>query len=264
MRVLLLGDTHGDATFIANVHKYAREYEVETVIQLGDFGYDFGKNTIHTIQAWLERDDSHKWYWLDGNHDHHDFIEEVIQADQDLSAPINMGGMGFGGDKVVFPDRMFYMPRGSVQQFGARTALALGGAFSIDKHARTPHKSWWHQELIRRSDEERAIGNAYKNEPIDVMLCHDAPPSEWLETQLDSNGYKVGPESKANRRTLARVVDEVRPQSLYHGHYHYRYDASYYSRQGWEVRIHGVGANVEGNWIDHTAKPGINFIVKDW
>lgn len=265
---MIVGDTHGDDTFVSNLHRIAREEEVDTIIQLGDFGYNFDRNLIASIAAWLSRDPEHKWYWLDGNHDHHDYIEQVILKDQSWDEPVNMGGMTFPSlGKLTFPDRMYYLPRGSVFTVGEKRCMALGGAFSIDRAYRKFAVSWWEQEMLRVSDIDRAIKNGSFGHPdgsIDVMFTHDAPPSDWLMEQLATNGYKVGPESHQNRIMLSHAVNSVSPKHLYHGHYHWRYDAPYTTDDGFTVRVHGVAANVMGGWMDPTAKAGFNFLIKEW
>lgn len=267
-KVMIVGDTHGDDSFVSNLHKQARNEGVDTIIQLGDFGYNFDKNLVGSIAAWLSRDESHRWYWLDGNHDHHDFIEQVILDGQTGDEPINMGELTFPTlGALTFPDRMFYLPRGSVFTVGDKRCMALGGAFSIDRAHRKFAVSWWEQEMIRPKDVDRAINNGAHGHPngsIDVMFTHDSPPSEWLEANLAANGYKVGPESHQNRQMLAKAVQSVNPTDLYHGHYHWRYDAPYHHPDGWTTNIHGVAANVMGGWMDPTAKAGFNYLIEEW
>jgi predicted phosphodiesterase len=228
-KLFIVGDTHADDSFVAYVHKEARSLGVDTIVQLGDFGYDFNRNMLASIEAWLNRDENHKWYWLDGNHDHHDYIEAVILAGQSWDHPV-----------AHFHERMFYCPRGSTVKIGDKKCLFLGGAFSIDRYRRTLGVSWWEQEMIRYSDMERAVRNGTD---IDVMFTHDVPPMAFIDDALRSANYKIDPDSSANRRNLGRVVEEVAPKHLYHGHYHWRYDDVLYTASGKVVEIHGVAAN---------------------
>ena len=272
-RVLIVGDTHSDGTFVANVLREGRTAynpPPTVVVQLGDFGFTFDANMIASITAWLARDPENVFYWIDGNHDDHDFIEDVIMDGYDGSEPINMGtvrrlkGNYGSGKEQSFPDRLFYCPRGSVWNIGKRTCMALGGGYSIDKDYRTPGVSWWPQELIREGDKDFAIDQAREFGPIDVLFSHDIPICETFEHNLNTNGYKVGPESYANRLMLSKAVDGIKPRSLYHGHYHHRHEDLYESHTGWKVKVHGIGANVAGHYIDHTAKEEWNYVVREW
>jgi predicted phosphodiesterase len=253
-KVLILGDSHGSPQFISNIHAEARELGVTKVVQLGDFGYNFDSNVLASIGAWLDRDPEHEWFWLDGNHDEHDYIEGAILKGEFPGYPV-----------PHFHARMYYCHRGSTTVIGSKWCLVLGGAYSIDKQYRTQHVSWWPQEMIRQGDVHRALENA-EGRKIDVMFTHDAPNSPDLLDWLKSAGYKIDPFSSENRAALSYVVDMVRPTDLYHGHFHHRYEAPYYGPDGWRTQVHGVGANVDEKTfrVDNTAKYNVNYIVEEW
>lgn len=259
MRTFIVGDTHADPTFVSNVHKLAREKEVEAIVQLGDFGYGFSQheNVIASIKAWLDRDESHRWYWIDGNHDNHDKLTELVEVHNN-------------GQRDLIPffhDRLFYVARGAVFQLGNSTALGLGGAYSIDWKMRREGVSWWRGETITAADMYHAGDNAHGYD-IDVMFTHDAPMSDVLESMLGGAGYKNDPHSLANRANLTRVVDEVRPQTLYHGHYHQRYRTSYVSPDGWVTQVEGVGANIvmkfSGQYRDPEVRLDDNVLLREF
>lgn len=260
MRVAIVGDTHSDSQFVANVIKLVKSHKepVQTIIQLGDFGYTFDRNMIASIAAWLARDPLNTWIWLDGNHDEHNFLDDVVKEGQDLTRPINMGGMTNG--KVTFPDRLFYAPRGSTVRLGNSKCMFLGGAYSIDEHYRTPQVSWWPQEMVREADlvAVEAAG------VVDVMFTHDTPTNPTVDNMLSNHGYKVDAQSASNREMLNAAVRMARPVELYHGHYHWRYDGLHTTEDGWECDVHGVGANVsERGYIDHNAYWEKNVLFRD-
>ena len=258
MRTLVVGDTHADAQFVSNINRYARDNDVEAIVQLGDFGYGFNEhaNVMASIQAWLDRDESHTWYWVDGNHDNHDKLREMV-------------GPGEDRDLIQFQhDRCFYVPRGVVFQLGDTTCMGMGGAVSVDKAMRRPHVSWWPFEEITQMDIHVAAKAIDEGADVDVMFTHDGPASDSLESRLSGAGYKVDHHSYANRMNLTRVVDFVRPQRLYHGHYHERYQATYTTPDGWDVQVEGVGANLvrrfSGQVVDHNVRIGDNVLVEDF
>ena len=253
-KVMIVGDTHADAQFVSNIHRCARDQDVDIIVQLGDFGYSFDRNMLESIKAWLDRDPNHQWYWLDGNHDQHDYIEQTILADGYVPYPV-----------PHFHERLHYCPRGSTAQIGNKLCMFLGGAYSIDKAYRTQYVSWWPQEMIRQTDVHRALENA-EGRKIDVMFTHDCPKSDFMDKWLKDAGYKVDHNSNANREALSYVVDSVRPDELYHGHFHYRYDSLHVSPEGWETKVHGVGANLHPLTFQHDSRAvyGDNYIVVDW
>lgn len=260
-KVMIVGDTHGHDKTVSNINKAARIHDVDTIVQLGDFGYNFDPNLLASIRAWLDQDDGRKWYWLDGNHDHHEYIAESILPGADRSKPV-----------PHFHDRMFYCPRGSVVTIGEKRCMFLGGAYSIDVNYRTPYISWWPQEMITYADVERCIENGSFGHPdgsIDVMFTHDTPPTEWIVEKLEASGYKSDASSSHNRKLLGFAVDHVRPNEIYHGHYHWRYsDIPYVTNDGWKVAVHGVAANVAtsigGQWIDPEAIEDHNYVLRTW
>lgn len=261
-KVIIVGDTHADGNFTANILRAAKLYDVTTIIQLGDFGYTWDKTQLDSITAWLRRDESHRFYWLDGNHDQHDDIDTFMEGES-KDVPFNMRDTVIGGK--VFPKNMYYLPRGCVFEVGSKRLLAMGGAYSIDEAYRTQGLSWWPQETIGGQDIDNAIVNADMWDSIDIMVTHDMPCVTQMENQMASVGYKNDQKSKYNRINLSRIVDHVRPQELYHGHMHRRYDEVYETPQGWQVQVHGVGANVNPRgYIDHTAHYDQNFILVHW
>lgn len=251
VRVVLVGDTHSDATFVSNVNRFARDNEAPTVVQLGDFGHNFDRNVLASITAFLDRDEANQWLWLDGNHDHHDYIEEVILKDEhSWTSPVSH-----------FHDRMFYCPRGSTTTLGDTKVMFLGGAYSIDKEYRKAHVSWWPQEMIRPKDMENAFQN---KEGVTVMFTHDVPPNAALSPLLHDFGYKVDSASRSNRDALAAVVDVVHPDRLYHGHYHHRYDGHYVAPDGWVTKIRGVAANYVHDRHEPRALANVNVLLREF
>ena len=253
--VLIFGDSHADGNFIRNILTEARSFNVTDVVQLGDFGYSLDSTMLAPIRAWLDEDEGRTFYWLDGNHDEHNYINDKI-----------VQGNGYDKPIAHFHDRMMYCPRGSTAQIGSKLCMFLGGAYSIDKYHRTPHVSWWPQEMITDEEVERACSFLNEQDYVDVMFCHDTPPTEWIEQQLASIGYKSDPNSHHNRVQVGRVVNAVLPAHLYHGHFHWRYDTLYTTPDGWVTQVHGIGANVsEVGWkLDPTAHFGHNFVIENW
>lgn len=259
MKTLIVGDTHGDARFVANVHRLARTSEstddpARAVVQLGDFGFGFDRNMMGSICAWLDRHPDNKWYWIDGNHDNHDRLD-ALTAEHGKRYPISM---------TEYHERLFYVPRGAIFVVGGTLCMGFGGAYSIDKRHRKPHVSWWPQEMPTKGDVYRAIQNFEEyGADIDVMFTHDAPCSDHLESWLAEFGHKVGRDSKDSRLLVTEVVEAVRPQRLFHGHYHQEYSTTY-----GRTRVQGVGANtrrtIRGEVPCDKVRVGDNVLVEDF
>lgn len=236
MKVLLLGDTHGDLEAIALSVMVAKKQGCDVVVQLGDFGFVWGRpkgiprGTMSdeiTDEQWAagvqeqlapvqrivkKHGDGVQLWFLLGNHENYDAYERAglpIAGD----APISLG------------DRLTYLPRGARWEWDGVRFLACGGAVSIDKAHRTEGLSWWPQELVRDEDVERCVAGG----DCDVLLSHDSPNNPQLQRALDMYSeynhmpYKVDAISRANREKMDQIADGTNPKRVYHGHYHHRY-----------------------------------------
>ena len=123
-RVLLVGDSHGDAPFLCERLSTAKEVGCDLVFQLGDFGYAFVDSFLKSV--------SHRavqtgipLLFIDGNHDNHPWLRQRVDADNGADAPF-----------VEIAPEVFYVPRGSIWTWKQMTFLALGGAYSIDRAGR--------------------------------------------------------------------------------------------------------------------------------
>lgn len=229
MRILMLGDTHGDRGAIKYAHEICKSEGINTVMQVGDFGYWPGEHGHDTFTEYVSRKATPlgvTWYWLDGNHENFDALEKNV--DMTSRVPVSIR-VGFGYQELDFPN-VFYCPRGSTWIWDGVTFMAMGGAYSVDKEYRTPHVSWWPQERITLDDVDRAK----KTDKVDVLLCHDAPEGACPIIGQGSDGavgwgYKAGALSQANRLMLGEVIDAVNPKTIIHGHMHHRYDAQLFA-----------------------------------
>lgn len=195
-KYLLLGDTHGRLDVVIRAIAAARAARVDTIFQLGDFGFVWpGRDQLAALHQLLD-DASMRMIFLDGNHDHHQGLAETAWH--------------------KYP-WLRYMPRGSVETFGTTKVGFLGGAASIDREFRTLGRDWWPTEVITDADVEALT-------PCDVLLTHDAPE---LPPKLPAWPWPVSTTVEAalwrNRELVARAVERGRPRMLVHGHYHFAY-----------------------------------------
>jgi hypothetical protein len=205
-RVLLVGDTHGDADWwFQAVFPAAARCRASVILQVGDFGVQGGRiggRYLDSLQRELDR--TGRWLWfIDGNHDD----MEVLY------------GLPVGEDGTrQMRSRILHLPRGVRWTWADRRFLACGGAGSIDRQWRTRGHDWWPEEQITAEDVERCIGRG----PTDVLVSHDAP-LEAPVVGLDLRGV-VRPDvleaAAASRRRLAAVVAAVRPRLAIWGHWH--------------------------------------------
>lgn len=235
-KIVLAGDTHGDANAVKNLLEKARGIEADVLFVLGDFGiwdhYDGGQFTDH-VSRFAQRYEVPVCF-LPGNHDNYDLLFEW-EAEKPRTSD------GFYEIKPW----LYYSPRGHRFTWSGVRFLTLGGAYSVDKHwrvqadqadlrraqarqerqgvlsrrerylLRTGQLTWWSQEEIS----EQEMRDAMVGGLVDVMLAHDKP----RDAVLDWNRKDL-PECWPNQEKLQLVVEAVLPRLYAHGHLHYAYD----------------------------------------
>lgn len=209
-RIALSGDWHRNADFAKRAIASAAAQGAQGIIQLGDFGIwpgHVGRAYLTSVSQQLEK--AGIWgCFIDGNHD--DFWQlHSIPLDPNGLRPIR--------------DNLWHIPRGYRWWWNERTWLALGGAVSMDRKLRTIGKNWWPEETITNSQFEEVLAGG----PADVMLTHDCPSGVDIPGLMPEGFWDADQMRNANahRQILRAVVDDVAPTTLYHGHFHVRYQA---------------------------------------
>lgn len=230
-RVLVVGDTHGDARWF---HEVIRRHAgvVDRIIQVGDFGWIFPQPARERGLDKLNRQldlAGIDLVFLPGNHEDHPRLAELRRI-----CPRNVDG------HVIIRPRIAYTGRYSAWTWGSFRLGAVGGAVSIDrdwrvqKAARSSHgtKYWWPEEVL--SPEELAAARTLGK--VDYLFTHDAPSSlPWpLKQDLDST---------AHRQAMTEVGRALQPRWWFHGHYHHFEEYDFY-HSGGRADVISLGANV--------------------
>lgn len=245
-RVLLAGDLHGEANRGFSVLAAAAREGCSMAIILGDFGfwehtYD-GEKYLKSLQKSALRLGVNLAF-LDGNHDNHPLLWERYCG-------VNAKRNNFGFFEVR--PNIHYIPRGHRWHFGTTSFVALGGAYSVDKEWRLqteqglttnvygrrikgkgPNTLWWDTEEIRPQDLAQAVSGG----KVDVALTHDCPTGGPTPTR------KNYPETLPNRDRVRALVDAVKPEKLFHGHFHIRQRTNLVLEDGHTTEIVGLGDN---------------------
>jgi predicted phosphodiesterase len=200
MKILILGDTHGDWGHlnITLARALQAHPDITHVIQCGDFGYGWDDKPHKLTRAYLTDEqiayykENVKFYWLDGNHENFDRLD------------IDGGSLQ--------PDWK-YMSRGSVLEIEQYRLLFCGGATSADKEARHPHISWWPQEDITYGQIRKTFETV--DGPIDAIFSHDHPAS--IPYCYERYNSIVG---HGNRSLLNELREHYQPRFWFFGHHH--------------------------------------------
>lgn len=208
MRIAYAGDWHANANWAVSAICHAKEQEADIILHLGDYGYDFRPKFRDEVELALTQNDINLWF-IDGNH-------------EDFTWLYKQPAMDDGRRKIS--DHVWHLPRGYQWNWGGVQFMAVGGAYSVDRRWRKRNVSWWLEEVL--TDEE--IEAACAGEKTDVLISHDCP-SGVLIPGVDDGGPSMWPpleilRANEHRAQLRKIVDAIKPQQIWHGHYHRRYD----------------------------------------
>lgn len=227
-KLAVAGDWHGDLRFARNQVMSLAYRNIDTILHSGDFGVYNDPLYLDSLNVVLKKSGI-VLYFVDGNHEDHTLLLSYDIA-EDGTRPIR--------------SNIIHLPRGFRWEWRGKTYLALGGAYSIDREWNT----WWAEEEIGYADFENSIDGGR----VDVMITHDCP-SEVDIPAIRTNPMNL-PErilraAENHRSTLWGVVQEVKPQVLFHGHYHCRYE-SIFRGKDFQTKIVGLDMN-RRPWYDN-------------
>jgi Calcineurin-like phosphoesterase len=209
-RLMLTGDWHRNTRWALRMIEHADDNGVDTILQLGDFGFwpnDDGTDKYVAKLSKQLQQRGIRLYWLDGNHENHDAIDAGLADDR---------------------ESVGYLPRGFRWRWWGKDWMAVGGGVSVDKTWRRPGIDWFDREVLSPDEFEHCCrpGN------VDIIVSHDCPSGVRIPGFHAEEKQGITPnwfppeaiaESEAHRALLAAICDSTEPAYLFHGHYHSSY-----------------------------------------
>ena len=226
MKLLLLGDTHGDIEWIRWCYDWCAANKVDAMFQLGDFGY-WNNNFLNKITKCFDQTGI-PFYWLDGNHENYTMMKRFDYTRLD-------------GNFITCRPGVFYSPRSHTWEWENIRFMSMGGAYSIDRGWRTIGESWFTEEEITETD----IENACSKGTVNVLLSHDVPESANIDSEFARRmmHFVLSHQSQAHRIYLEQIAASIQPQYVFHGHYHLRYSKSVKTLWGEPYQSTGLAAS---------------------
>lgn len=204
MRILVVGDIHGNIAAVELAYDMAALMHVDAILQVGDFGCfpqipSFRR--FLRVASRLASEKSLPLFFVDGNHEDHFYLPH-----QGTCAALH----------TVLPG-IFWLPRGFHWEWSGVSFASLGGAHSIDRITRVIGATVFPNiECIQPSDVFSCVASS-----ADVLVCHDAP------TEIDFALKYEYPDGIRNREAISQVIDTIHPRIVLHGHYHRYHDTVY-------------------------------------
>lgn len=233
-RIAVAGDWHTDIAWMLETVERINVSGVKHILHVGDFGYgmygadEFEEVAMSQLSDLLDSYDMQIAVTL-GNHENWGRFNNLEPLDN--------------GAFEVWKN-IFLLPRGYGFSINGLSFLSLGGAASINYLDLKEGIDWWREEAITMGDIYRLDGKQ-----ADIMITHDAP-SEVLaltenQTKLMENwsdealSYSMG-----SQQSISAAVGIVKPEILFHGHYHIDYLETV---NVGEYKIDVVGLHMNGN-----------------
>jgi hypothetical protein len=218
VKLMIAGDWHGNYSWARKALWIANKRGVDTIVQLGDFGYwpnrgrpndlEADPGFVNGLAAELRRYGGMRLFWVDGNHENHDML--------------NPGS----GSEVIQ-----HLPRGFRWQWWGKTWMSVGGGVSVDKKWRKQGVSWFPEETLTPEQFEYCL----RDGTVDIIVSHDCPdkvaiPGIHGQEKTGDVPSLFPPEaiaeSEAHRALLGQIVDHTHTRRVFHGHYHRRYNGA--------------------------------------
>lgn len=226
MKIMVLGDSHGQGQWLRNKIYWAKRNGISKIIQVGDFGlWDHEEDGVRFLDWTNEalRETGVKLYFLGGNHENWDHLEWY-----EKNLPKNYVGHTYIRSHILYTGRVKRWTWGD--KGVEKIFQAVGGAFSIDRAGRKVGKSLWLQETI---PERVVYGLERADKQADFLFTHDAP------TCVPMSGLKVDADSQAHRQLMDRIGKVVQPSLWFHGHYHKWMEYSFLHQSGYSF-VYGL------------------------
>lgn len=214
MRLLIIGDTHANTSWVRNyVYPVALTVGADAIVQLGDFGAwehtGEGVEFMDQVGAAAQAAGI-PLYWLHGNHDKHSHTIKRYKRDQQGFRPCR--------------EYVLYIPQGHTWRWSGVSMRAFGGAYSVDKDWRVERDSrqgrrdflWFPEEEM--TDSQMTGMLATDSSPKDIVFSHDKPFSSkpgWNRKDIAG--------CIPNQLRLERALRVHKPAWWFHGHLHYYY-----------------------------------------
>lgn len=208
-----VSDTHGKV-FDRIYNNSLLERDTDLII-LGDVGLNFYLNDRDREEKKRVNELDINIYALRGNHEcrpeHLETIERV------WNDKIN----NYVYREPEFP-RINYLIDGEIYQFGDYTALAIGGAYSVDKYYRLARadKGWWEDEQLSAQEQNNILKQLTENKrEVDFILSHTCP-LEYQPTDLFLSIVSQEEVDNSMERFLS-IINKIVPHGIWlFGHYH--------------------------------------------
>ncbi len=157
------GDVHGDIKDFES-RKFGHIKKTDFIVICGDFGMIWnGSKEEKKIIEKLSRK-KYGILFVDGSHENFDMLSKYPVTDWN------------GGKAQVISGNLVHLMRGQIYNINGKKIFAFGGGESEDREVRTPHQTWWEEELPTMEEMQGGVQNLVAGGwDVDYIFTHEAP-----------------------------------------------------------------------------------------
>ncbi len=210
--IYITGDTHGSFNRVETFCRENHTTKDDILIILGDAGINYHRGYMDIMKKDFLAELPITLLCIHGNHEQRPFTIPTY-TEQEWH-----GGIVYA--EKEYPNILFAKD-GEVYDLDGQKAIAIGGAYSIDKMYRIMYGyGWWEDEQpsdeIKRYVEKQLEERDWK---IDVVLSHTAP-LKYEPTEVFLPGVDQSQVDKSTEEWLGKIEERLQYRKWYCGHYH--------------------------------------------
>ena len=209
--IYLTGDIHGDPTQVELFCSKMQLTENDTIVMLGDVGVNYYGGKRDSLPKRILSSLPVTFLCIHGNH------EIRPQNIPEYKPTIWNGGRVLVDEE--HPNILF-AEDGEIYDLDGKKALAIGGAYSVDKFYRLQRGfGWWADEQPSKLTKRKVEGVVSECKDIDIILSHTCPkkyiPTEMFLPMIDQSSV-----DNSTEEWLDTIEDAVDYKAWYCGHWH--------------------------------------------
>ena len=209
--IYLTGDIHGNPTQVELFCSKMQLTEKDTIIMLGDVGLNYYGGKRDRLPKRILSSLPVTFLCIHGNH------ENRPQNIPEYKPTIWNGGRVLVDEE--HPNILF-AEDGEIYDLDGKKALAIGGAYSVDKFYRLQRGfGWWADEQPSELTKRKVESVVNECKDIDIILSHTCPkkyiPTEMFLPMIDQSSV-----DNSTEEWLDTIEDTVDYKAWYCGHWH--------------------------------------------
>ena len=209
--IYLTGDIHGDPTQVELFCSKMQLTEKDTIIMLGDVGVNYYGGKRDRLPKRILSSLPVTFLCIHGNH------EIRPQNIPEYKPTIWNGGRVLVDEE---DPNILFAEDGEVYDLDGKKALAIGGAYSVDKFYRLQRGfGWWADEQPSEETKRKIEAVLSARKDIDIILSHTCPkkyiPTEMFLPMIDQSSV-----DNSTEEWLDTIEDTVDYKAWYCGHWH--------------------------------------------